>query len=374
MATATPISRLLGLIVGLAIAATAIVWALMLKGRPLPEAEAPMVRPLLAFTVGEASTESRRFPARVRATSEANLAFEVGGVVRDLPVVRGQRVKKDEVIAQLDLRDFESRLASAEASLGQQREEVDRRQRAFERGAATEMEMIRARALLKSAQADRDIAKKSLEDATLRAPFDGILADVFIDQFQSVAPGTRVARIQGGDGIRVEINVEAGRVALARQLNERADHAVRFDFLPDREYQATLVEFTTEADPTTQTFRAIFQFSPPVDVVILPGMTATVIERTRTAPSPTAAPLTVPVASVAFDASNAPFVWLVDDSAGGVATVKRTRVAVGEVIGEQIGIASGLVRGQRIAAAGVHHLHEGQRVRPVENASAADVQ
>lgn len=332
-----------------------------------------MVRPLLTFTVGETPADLRRFPARVRATSEASLAFEVGGVIRNLPIARGQRVKKGDLLAQLDLRDFESRLGSAEASLAQRREEVDRRQRAFDQGAATEMEMIRARAALDTAQADRDIAKKSLEDATLRAPFDGLLADVFVDQFQNVSPGTSVARIQGGDGIRVEINVEAGRVALARQLNDLAQHAVRFDFLPDREYPAKLVEFTTEADRTTQTFRAIFQFDPPSDVVILPGMTATVVERTTTGTAPEATALTAPLAAVAFDPSSAPYVWVVEDSSGGVGVVKRTSVTVGEVLNGEIRIASGLARGQRIAAAGVHHLREGQRVRPVDNVSPADV-
>jgi len=373
MSAANTASRIVGLLLGLAIVAAAIAWALLLRGRTIEKDDAPMVRPLLVFTVGETPPEVRRFPARVRATSEANLAFEVAGVVRELPVVRGRRVKQGDLLAQLDLRDFTSRLASAEANLERQREELGRRQRAFEQGAATEMEIIRARAAFDTAQADRDIAKKSLEDATLVAPFDGLIADVFVDQFQKVSPGTRVARIQGGEGIRVEVNVEAGRVALARQINAQTTYAVRFDFLPEREYPAELVEYTTEADRATQTFRAFLQFAPPTDVAILPGMTATVIEHVPLGANPAETPLTAPLSAVVFDADQRASVWVVEDSGGGAAVVRRTPVTLGEVIDERVRIASGVARGARVAAAGVHQLGDGQRVRPVDAASAASL-
>ncbi|MBX3356271.1 MAG: efflux RND transporter periplasmic adaptor subunit [Phycisphaeraceae bacterium] len=365
-------SRITGLIVGLVIAGSAIIWALTLRGRAPAEPKEPMVRPLLVVPVGTSGEVERRFPARVRATSEANLAFEVSGVVRTLPIVRGQRVKSGDLLAELDLRDFQSRLASAEASLAQQVEEVARRQRAFDQGAATEMEMIRARAALDSAQAARDIAVKALEDATLRAPFDGIIADVFVDQFQNVTAGAAIARIQGGEGIRVEINVDAGRVALARTLNEQAEYAVRFDFLPEREYPVKLVEFTTEADRATQTFRAFFQLEPQGDVVILPGMTATLFERLP--PAPGTGGFSVPLTSVVHGDGGGAFVWVVDDSGQGVASVRQAPVQLGEVNDDRVMVTAGLTQGQRIAAAGVHHLVDGQRVRPVGQVSPSDLQ
>jgi len=222
--------------------------------------------------------------------------------------------------------------------------------------------------------AERDIAEKSLEDATLRAPFDGMLSDVFVDQFQKVAPGTIVARLQGGDGVRVEINVDAGRVALARRMNEQVRHVVRFDFLPEREFDATLAEFTTEADANTQTFRAFFQIEPPTDVVILPGMTATVIEIAKDAID-LAPGVTVPLDAVVFDGSGGqPFVWKVSDEGDrGTATVARTPITVAEVASDRVRIANGLAEGTRVAAAGVHHLKDGQRVRPVSSASPETV-
>jgi len=367
-------TKIIGLIAGLCIAVAAIAWALLIRNRPERVAPPPIVRPLLVTTAGTQEPGERRFPARVRATAEATLSFVVSGTVQELPITRGMRVKRGDLLAQLDLRDFQSRLASAEAGLTQRREELDRLQIAFNQGAAREMEMVRARAGVDTAVAERDIAKKSLEDATLRAPFDGILSDVFVDQFQKIAPGTLVARIQGGEGMRVEINVEAGRVASARSVNERVRHVVRFDFLPEREFDATLVEFTTEADATTQTFRAFFQIEPPTDVVILPGMTATVFERFVDAID--AAPgVTVPLDAVVFDsAGGAPFVWVVKDESGGSsATVSRAPVTVAEVAGDRARVVDGLAPGTRVAAAGVHHLKDGQRVRPTTTASPESV-
>ena len=56
--------------------------------------------------------------------------------------------------------------------------------------------------------------------------------------------------------------------------SERMQPQVILSALPGRQYAARLTEFATVADPATRTFEATFEFAPPEDVRILPGMTA----------------------------------------------------------------------------------------------------
>ena len=81
--------------------------------QPEPE-KAPVVRPVLAMKVGDASAISGRvFPGRARATQEANLAFDVSGTLSKRPVNVGDTVKKGQLLAQLDQSNYRSSLMAS---------------------------------------------------------------------------------------------------------------------------------------------------------------------------------------------------------------------------------------------------------------------
>lgn len=372
MAVGRLVGRLIGIVLGIALAGAAIYAAFFVDWRRDRVEPEPMVRPLKTLVVGERPIMVRRFPARVRASTEVVVAFEVPGKIEKLAVLRGQRVQRGDLLAQLDQRDFQTRLESSQAQFNQLSTELAAVNRAFAAGASTEIERARFQTAVQRARADLDLATKALEDATLVARFDGLVADVFVDQFQKVGVGAPVLRLQT-DGIAlVEVNVDPARVALARSLRDATSHSVRFDFMPGRELPAKLVEYTTQADSATQTFRALFEIVVPEDIVILPGMPATVVESAVAGAQPNAGELSVPVEAVAIDGVGSAHVWLVNDQADGTALVRRTDVDLGELVDGEIVITRGVKSGQTIAAAGVHHLVDGQRVRPLEPPQETD--
>lgn len=359
------IVRVAGWVVGAALSVGAIASVFLIDwSRPLAEPP-PVVRPVKVLVVGEREQAVRSLPARVRATSEVTVSFQVPGLIQELPVVRGQAVKKGEMLAQLDQRDFQSRLTSARVQLQQLTTELAAVTRAYDAGAATTIEVARFRSSVDRTQAEVDLAEKALEDTTLLAPFEGVVADVFVDRFQKIGVGVPVLRMQGRASVRVEVNVDPARVALSRRYSEGVIHTVRFDFLPQREFEATLAEFTSEADPRTQTFLAIFELEGPEDATILPGMPATLIERRPAYAGERPGALALPLDAVAIDSAGSYFVWTLMDDAQGLATTRRTPIEVGEMLDDALVVRSGLAPGQRIAAAGVLELSEGQRVRPL---------
>ncbi len=85
----------------------------------------PTARPAKVFTVPESSSDIERiYPAIVCPSREVELSFRVSGRIVELPIRASSSVAKEDVIAQLDTRDFEveierltSQLEQAEANL-----------------------------------------------------------------------------------------------------------------------------------------------------------------------------------------------------------------------------------------------------------------
>jgi len=115
------------------------------------EEEVPerLIRPVKAMKVGDMTQlTGRPFPGRAKATEEVNLSFRVSGPLVALPVKVGQVVKKGEVLAKIDARDYEVTLRSAEAELARSRANLQ----AMETGARPE-EIERLKAAVKRTEA-----------------------------------------------------------------------------------------------------------------------------------------------------------------------------------------------------------------------------
>ena len=114
---------------------TALVLATLISGCDTPVAEPELIRPVRAIKVGDLKAiSSREFPGRAAAKDDVELSFQVAGPLVALPVDVGTQVKKGDVIASIDLRDFETALASAQGNLARAKSNL----LAMERGARPE--------------------------------------------------------------------------------------------------------------------------------------------------------------------------------------------------------------------------------------------
>ena len=77
-----------------------------------------LVRPVWAMKVGDAaSMVGRWFPGRAKATLEVDLSFRVTGPLITRPIDVGNEVKKDQMLARIDPRDFETNLRNVQGQL-----------------------------------------------------------------------------------------------------------------------------------------------------------------------------------------------------------------------------------------------------------------
>jgi RND family efflux transporter MFP subunit len=328
-----------------------------------PDQERRIVRPAKLVEV-EASRPVRtvKYPAVIEAASSAEVTFEVGGLLKELPIRSGQTIEEGALIGRLDERNLRNDLATAEAQFAQAESNFTRTERLLAANATSRRAYEEAQAERDVAQASLDTARKRLEDATLLSPFAGVIAAVHVEQFQNVAAQEPIVTLQTTGTARAVFQVPASVVATSGQF-ETEETVVLLDALPDVRIPAVFQSVATEADPQTQTFQVKVAFAPPEDLLVLPGMTATVESRYRFTRDGGLADLpAVPTSAVLAD-GEANYVWVVDTES---MTVSRREVTVAPGVGESLAIVEGLAEGEIIVGAGAAYLHEGMQIRPYE--------
>lgn len=316
-------------------------------------------RPVKLIHIAAANTTNAlRYPAVIRAGERAELSFLVGGNIEVLAVKDATEVAAGDLIAKLDARDFESSAASARASFANAEEEYKRAVRLAKQDAIAKNVLEQRRAQRDVARAQLNSAEKALTDSVLRAPFAGVVADVPVREKQTVSAGTAVATVIDITTLEATINMPASIIARVPSQEDRGA-IVLLEAAPGQEIQATYREASLVADATSQTYAVTFAFEGPDDILVLPGMNATVV-LTATANNTSSAPITVPLAAVQSDGTGK-YVWVVDETS---MTVSRRGIQIAPGIGENLVVTAGLSASDQIVGAGAAFLAEGVKVAP----------
>lgn len=321
------------------------------------QSKEPLVRPVKLITVSIAnSTLSNRYPAVIDAAQSSSLTFEVGGLVEEVSVREAQELDKGTVIAQLRQRDFRNNLSSAQAQFKNAQDEYQRALRLAKQDAIAKNVLDQRKTQRDVAKSSLDTAKKALEDTVLRAPFAGVVAELPIEELQTVQPGTVVASLINLESLEASIDLPANVIATIEQRQDKKAFVV-LDAAKDTLIEATFKEASLIADSISQTYKVVFSFSPPENLVILPGMNATVITQSS---SLSEKPIvSLPLAAILSDGGKR-FVWVVDQQN---MTVSKRAVELEPGIGDSLIVKEGLAEGEVIAGAGAAYLAEGMKIR-----------
>jgi len=266
---------------------------------------------------------------------------------------RAQELLDRGVSTRAQLETAQANARVAEANLRAQEEQL----RIGEIGARAE-DIAAAEAALRGIDAQIKVATDSLADATLTAPFDGIIARRDIENFTNVQAGQSIALLQGLDVVHLAFDIPGPDVtALTRNGTDQISNTATFDALPGQVFEAEFVEFSVQADSATQTYRGRVAVTVPENAVILPGMSANVVSSTPGSK----AQLRAPLSAIAAGPDGSPFVWRVADSGA----VSSQKVQLGDASGVSVVVTDGLSVGDVIIASGVSQILDGMTVRPI---------
>lgn len=353
--------------VSLAILALAVLGACEKEVAEAPEIVRP-VRMLTIETLQAGATLS--YPGEILGVQNAELAFEVPGRLIELPAEEGIEVTEGQLLAKVDPADFQAALDAAQAEYRNAKQTFERFEEVFAKGAISRQEFDNQRRQFEVAEANLATARKSVNDTELRAPFAGRIGRVYVENFNNIQAKQSILLLQDLTQLDIIVNVPEQDWQRARpgltlaQQTERAKPFVSLPTFPDREFPAWITEVAAAADPVTRTFAARGRFEPPNDIVILPGMSATVTVRIDPSAAGLEDAVQIPANAVVGGNDGGSYVWKVDAD---TMTVSPAPITVGQMSGSRITIVDGLSSGDRIAISGVQQLADGMKVRELTN-------
>lgn len=201
-------------------------------------------------------------------------------------------------------------------------------------------------------------ANIQLQDTTLSAPYDGVIAQRLAEEGQNVRAKEPVVRFQDVEEVEVVIDVPETVMAADIRAADIVSMVAELSGAPGLQFPLEVREITQVADPVTQTFKVRAAMQAPEGIRTLPGMTATVTVRYRRAEILGNRTL-IPISAVMKDSQGDQVAWVM----GTDSTVSRRRVKVGEPTGSDIEIVEGLEPGDRVVVAGVSFLRDGMKIR-----------
>lgn len=358
------------------------------------------------LAIDAANVESRPVDRYLRVTGslvadeQAEVSAEAPGRVIATPVERGTRVSQGAVLARISATETSAQLAEAEANAGQiearlglsvgqpfdpkrvpdvmnarasldwaeaefgritslldqkvvsqseydqRRSHVDAARQQYQMAQNVAAQSYRS---LDAARARIALARKAQADTTIRAPFSGIVAERIVSIGDYVTRGARVATVVRVDPMRVELSVPEQAVSLVK-IGQTVKISV--DAYPGETFVAKIryVSPSLRADQRALTVEAVM---PNQDARLKPGLFATAsIQQPVSAPA-----LLVPATAIETVAGTRR-VYVV--KAG---KVEERIVTVGETMGAQVEITSGVSKGDAVATAPKGRLADGAEVR-----------
>ena len=339
----------------------------------------PMIRLVNAIRVADSSGLTQRaFPGRARAGQEVNLSFRVAGPLIAFPAAVGKKVKRRDVVARIDPRDFETALRTVEGQLERENARVTRAQADLKRlenifkedpGATSKAAIDRARQIrdsaranMKSLRASVATVKNRLSYTYLKAPFAGVIVETYVENFETVVPRQPILRVLNPSSIEFIISVPETLISYAPYVKEIL---VRFDALPGQDISAKVKEIGKEASQATRTYPVTLVMDQPKGVEILPGMAGEALVTSMLPEKSKETGIEIPATAVfSQDDPTKSYVWIVDEA---TKTLSRRKVQVGQLARFGVLIRSGLKPGEWIVVKGVHSVKEGEEVRIIDN-------
>lgn len=317
-----------------------------------------VVRPVKIMTIASSmGGAGLAFPGEVRASKRVDLAFQVAGPLTQLPVDEGQEVKNGALIARILPRDYITKLEKAKAQALEAEQQYTRYKDLYIRKQVSKAEFDSYRSARDVARAQQKAAQDALNDTYLKAPFSGVIAVRYVENFEEVQAKQPIVSLQDISQIEILINVPETVMATIKAGDDPEVFA-RFDTAPGKQFPLTLKEFSTQADPQTQTYQIVLLMPQPDTVHILPGMTANVW---ATRKSTKDEPIIIPAIAVMEDAGGNAYVWIFNEKDE---IVQKRKVTVGQMTGSaNINILDGLLGGEKVVTAGLTKLREGMKVR-----------
>ncbi len=295
------------------------------------------------------------YSGTVEEENGSSLSFTTGGTITQLRVNVGDRVSKGQLIATVDPTSVRNNYDMAHAAKIQAEDAYKRMKQLHDKGSLPDIKWVEAQSQLQQAKSAENIARKSLGDCRLYAPFSGVISEKYAEVGQNAAPGMPVVKLVTTNVLNVKISVPESEMT---NIHVRQQARIEVRALGDKQYEGYVVEKGVVADPVSRSYSVKIRVSG-ADGALLPGMVSQVslAKTIASQASGNTMGAVIPASIINIADDNSHFVWIDE---GGKA-VRRT-ITIGEYQSNGVVVTSGLSRGDKLIVEGQQKVCSGTKL------------
>lgn len=283
---------------------------------------------------------------------EIRLSFKMGGIIKHISVREGQRVRKGQRLAEIELAEVNAQVEQARQAHTKAKRDLERGERLYADKVISLEQLQDLRTQTAMTEAGLDSAQFNSTYASIIAPQDGAVLRRLAEERELVAAGAPVIVLGARNRGFVVRTGLADREIVQIKLGDTAQ--VRLDALPEATLAGKVTEVAGAADPAS----GMFMIEVALDAGDLPLKSGLVAKLTLIpATANNGSRVYVPIASIVEGAGSRASVFVLDND-----RVRRRQIEVAFIENEAVALVSGIKSGEQIVTDGALYLEDGEQV------------
>lgn len=290
------------------------------------------------------------YVGKVEPSKSVVITGSYPGTLSSLNVSQGDYIRKGETIAVIDSRTVQSSREMAHASLKQAEDGYERLSRVHKTGSVADVQMVEIETQLRKARASVAAADKAYEDCTVKAPFSGVIGDVYPAQGVELGVSEPIARLMDISETKIVFPVPEGEIGQINPGDRAVVEVPALDGSGQSVFEGSIISKGIAASMLSHNYDCTIKPDTPVKG-LLPGMVCKVYteQSMRTG-------IIIPSASVMIDEKGR-YVWIAENG-----KAYKRHVTIDGFSGQGVVVVSGLAEGDMIITRGIQKISTGMDI------------
>ncbi len=315
-------------------------------GKKKPPMQGGWAINVVAFkSVAQPIEEKISLVGTMAANESVEIKSEIDGVVESIEFEEGQSVNKGQLLFQIDEKKLKAKLAQSEANLKMAAASRKRYEQLSQSKSVSGQEVDQAVATYEANAATVELTKEELKDATVQAPFEGVMGARLVSLGQFVTKGTKLTSVVDENPMKAQFNVPERYLGVLKKGQKVTIEVAAYS---GQSFSGEVYFISSEVDELTRTTLVKALVSNP-DSKLKSGMFATL----KLIISVKDNAVVIPETAIMYQGDVAS-VFIV----GAENKAEQRQVTTGIQLAGMVEIASGIKEGEVVVVEGV------QKIRP----------
>ena len=284
---------------------------------------------------------------------------EMPGILKNVFVKEGQKVSKGQILASIDDGGMSEQVAQLETNAQLAKTTYERQKRLWDQKIGSEIQFLQTKTAYESQKSAVNQLKKQLGKSTIRAPFSGIIDEVFKERGTVIAPGqgSEIFRIVNLSNMYIETEVPETYIG---SISKNKTVEVSFPILGET-LNSKIRQVGNFINPSNRSFKIEIGV-PNLKGNIKPNLTARLKLNDYTNENA----ILIPQSIISENAKGEQFIYIVKDKkANNEAVAERLIIETGKTQGDFIEITKNLSADSEIIMEGARSVNNGQVVKVI---------